>query len=508
MPNSISQVLMNQLQVKLLFLLIALGGISSCTRKKASVVWQNDLPVIGSQSSPRAVDLNGDGVLDIVMGAGSNESQESSQGIVAFDGQTGNILWEQAAADQVYGSATFYDVTGDGISDVFIGGRGPHFKALNGKDGTVIWEYAYTFENDPILTNAKFNFNNSILIPDQNNNGSMDLITSNGGNGLAVPNSEKDRFPGVLMILDSKTGNVLAADTMPDGKESYMSPLCFAQPGSDDYLIIFGTGGETIDGNLYMGHLSDLKNKNLSNCRIIASEKKHGFIAPPSVADINQDGYYDIVAISHASSVFAIDGKSEKLIWTQKVPNTESSNSFAVGYFNEDKVPDFFTFVSKGEWPNNVGSFQIMLNGIDGSIGFKDSIGCTGFSSPVVYDLNSDGVDEAIISINEFDCNKGFVTEAIEEIENKVVAINFRDRTLQAIDQARGFKNIFSTPWLGDLDADGYLDLVYCQYFSRGGLLVFLGMRAKRVETPIKINKVPTVGCLHGNTRHWYIHSD
>ena len=263
MPNSISQVLMNQLQVKLIFLFIALVLISSCTRKKTSVVWQNDLPAIGSQSSPRTVDLNGDGVLDIVMGAGSNESQESSQGIVAFDGQTGNILWEQKAEDQVYGSATFYDVTGDGISDVFIGGRGPHFKALNGKDGTVIWEYAYTYENDPILTNAKFNFNNSILIPDQNGNGSMDLITSNGGNGLAVPNSEKDRFPGVLMILDSKTGNVLAADTMPDGKESYMSPLCFAQPGSDDYLIIFGTGGETIDGNLYMGHLSDLKNKKL-----------------------------------------------------------------------------------------------------------------------------------------------------------------------------------------------------------------------------------------------------
>ena len=114
---------MNQLQVKLIFLFIALVLISSCAKKKASVVWQNDLPAIGSQSSPRTADLNGDGVLDIVMGAGANESQETSQGIVAFDGQTGNILWEQAAADQVYGSATFYDVTGDGISDVFIGGE-------------------------------------------------------------------------------------------------------------------------------------------------------------------------------------------------------------------------------------------------------------------------------------------------------------------------------------------------------------------------------------------------
>ncbi len=120
-----------------------------------------------------------------------------------------------------------------------------------------------------------------------------------------------------------------------------------------------------------------------------------------------------------------------------------------------------------------------MLNGIDGRIGYKDSIGCTGFSSPVVYDLNSDGMDEAIISINEFDCNKGFVTEAIEEIENKVIAINFSNRTLQIIDQSKGLKISFQHPWLGDMDANGYLDLVYCQYFSRGGLLVFPGYARK-----------------------------
>jgi hypothetical protein len=59
------------------------------------------------------------------------------------------------------------------------------------------------------------------------------------------------------------------------------------------------------------------------------------------------------------------------------------------------------------------------------------------------------------------------------------------------IDQARGFKNIFSTPWIGDLDNDGYLDIIYCQYFHHSDLLSFLGMRIKRIDTPVKIkNKV------------------
>lgn len=477
-------------------LLILFGN---CSKKKSELVWSEDLPLTGSQSSPRAVDLNEDGVLDVVMGAGKNEFQHSAQGILAFDGKTGKLLWQQEASDQVYGSATFYDITGDGIKDVFIGGRSPHFKALNGKTGELIWEYKYTYEKDSILQYARFNFNNSVLVPDQNKDGLLDLLTVNGGNAEANPNSEKDRFPGVLMIFDIKTGLILAADTMPDGKESYMSPLCYAQPGSQEFTIIFGTGGETIDGHLFMAKLSDLMTKKLKNAKIIASEKGHGFIAPPVLADISQDGFFDIVAITHGSSVFAIDGKDQKVLWEQTIKNTECSNSFAVGYFTDDDVPDFFTFASKGQWPNSTGSLQVMLDGRDGRLAYIDSLGCTGFSSPVVYDLNRDGRDEAIISINEFDCKQGFTGNAPRDIENKLLAIDFQKRSFQIIDQMKGFKNIFSTPWIGDLDDDGYLDIVHCQYYHHSVLLAFLGMRIKRIDTPVRIKKLPVWGAYMGS---------
>ena len=274
-----------------LLLLLLILTLGSCHKKKSEIIWRNDLSIIGSQSSPRTCDLNLDGTLDIVMGAGKNEYQQCNQGILAFDGKTGDLLWEQESADQVYGSATFNDVTNDGIKDVFIGGRSPHFKALNGKTGELIWEYKHLdHENDSTLKYARFNFNNSVLVPDQNNDGIEDLLTVNGGNSKADPYSEVNRFPGVLMIFDSKTGNILAADTMPDGGESYMSPLFFIEPSSNDSLIVFGTGGETIDGHLYLANLSDLMNKQLRNAKIIASEKGHGFIAPPVLADITKDG--------------------------------------------------------------------------------------------------------------------------------------------------------------------------------------------------------------------------
>jgi len=473
-----------------LLLLLITFALGSCHKKKSEIIWRNDLSIIGSQSSPRTCDLNEDGTLDIIMGAGKNEYQQCNQGILAFDGKTGNVLWEQESADQVYGSATFNDVTDDGIKDIFIGGRSPHFKALNGQTGEVIWEYKHLdYENDSTLKYARYNFNNSVLVPDQNNDGIEDLLTVNGGNSKADPNSVVNRFPGVLMIFDSKTGNILAADTMPDGGESYMSPLFFIEPSSNDSLIVFGTGGETIDGHLYIANLSDLMNNQLKNAKIIASEKGHGFIAPPVLADITKDGFHDIIAITHGSTAYAIDGKNHDILWQQKIKDTECSNSFAVGNFTNDDVPDFFTFVSKGQWPNSTGSLQVLLNGKDGSIAYVDSLGCTGFSSPVVYDVNDDGVDEAIISINEYDCTVGFAGNSPNDIRSKLISIDFQQRSYQVLDEAPGFKNVFSTPWIGDLDDDGYLDIVHCQYYHRGDLLSFLGMSIKRIDSPIKIRK-------------------
>ncbi len=475
--------------------------VSGCARKKTELAWEMNFPAIGSQSSPRSADLNGDGVLDLVMGAGKNEYQHSKQGVLALDGATGTLLWEQEANDQVYGSATFCDINGDGTPDIFIGGRSPHLKALDGRSGSVIWAYDHQqYADHPKLKYARFNFQNSVLVPDQNGDGVDDLFIVNGGNSKAPPYKEEDRYPGVLMIFDSRTGSVLAADTVPDGKESYMAPLCFRQPGAVDHTVVFGTGGETIDGRLYVTTLSDLMRSDVSFATPVAEEKGHGFVAPPVAVDITGDGFLDIIAISHASTITAIDGKNLQTLWQKKIEGTESSNSFAVGHFTgDDDIPDLFTFVSKGEWPNNTGTLVVMLDGKTGEIAYTRPMGCTGFSSPVVYDLNGDGVDEAILSINEFDCSLGFTQATIPQIENRLIAMDFRKGSVNVIDQSRGFKNIFTTPWIGDIDDDGYLDIVYCQYYSRGGLLAFLGMRVRRVSTHIKMKQAPLWGAYRGS---------
>src|SRR5689334_23461638 len=122
------------LHIKLFFAVILfIIFFSACSlapaKKRSVLVWSKDLPVVGSLSSPRATDLNNDGVLDIVIGSGKNEFQKTDMGILAFDGKSGNLLWKQSSVDQVFGSATFCDVNGDKIKDILIGGRSPQLKA-------------------------------------------------------------------------------------------------------------------------------------------------------------------------------------------------------------------------------------------------------------------------------------------------------------------------------------------------------------------------------------------
>jgi hypothetical protein len=329
-------------------------------------------------------------------------------------------------------------------------------------------------------------------------------LTVNGGNWDAIPGDSSERYPGVLMLLDAATGNILAADTMPDGKESYMSPLCWERPGSGEVQIIFGTGGETFNGRLYMASLEDLLAGKLRRAKLIASEDGHGFIAPPVLADINRDGVPDIIAMSHAGKAWAVDGQTLNPIWEQEFVGLESSNSFAVGYFNEDDVPDFFTMLSRGTWPNYVAATQVLLDGRDGRVLYQEELGCFNLSSPIAYDLDHDGFDEALFSINDYDC--GFqLTEEVRSPQNvstQLLMLDFQEQRSQVIDQASGFKNIYSTPWLGDLDANNYLDIVYPQYYNPDDLFQFMGMTIKRISTGITMEEAPCWGEYmghHGN---------
>ena len=484
-------------KVNLLTLFIV---FASCAGKKTELLWDQSIYQIGSQSSPRASDLNQDGVLDIVIGAGKAEMMEVDYGVLAINGQDGELLWHAPASAHVVGSPTFLDITGDGVDDVVIGGRGHFLAALNGRTGDFLWTYDYRYEDHPILQFAKYNFYNSSKVPDQNGDDLEEILIINGGNWNAAPDSTDDRYPGVLMLIDPSDGSILAADTMPDGKESYMSPISF-RSGGETWSILIGTGGETIGGSLYLTTLKDLHAQNLRAARALVHEEEHGFIAPPALVDLNEDGQLDVISVSHAGRMSATNIFGGERLWEYMTDGFEVSSTPAIGQFNNDQVPDALFMLCKGVWPTYSISKQLVLNGRDGTVLYEDSLGCFALSSAVAYDLDRDGIDEAIMSLNQYDCDFTLSEDTLSPttMQNQLIAVDFDRSVVKVIEQKDRFRNIFSTPWIGDIDKDGYLDIVYSQYFNHRDIRKYQGMTVKRISTHIRCKKKPRWGGYMGS---------
>ena len=77
-----------------------------------NVVWETEFDFIKSNSSPRSVDLNGDGTEDIVL-SGGVDGVASPFGAMAIDGSNGEYLWTKENGNEWFLSAQQFDQNGD-----------------------------------------------------------------------------------------------------------------------------------------------------------------------------------------------------------------------------------------------------------------------------------------------------------------------------------------------------------------------------------------------------------
>lgn len=413
-------------------------------------------------SSPRALDLNGDEVKDLVVGGGLESiyagdgslfQYDSDHMVMAIDGATGEFLWQYAGPDQIFGSPIFKDVTGDFVADVFVGGRNGFFMCINGANGELVWQFYQGSDGSDAALVGLYNFYNPQWIADQNGDGHTEILVSNGGD-RSLPSWETNRPPGKLMVIDPITGIALAEATMPDNKETYMSPVVYDFFNDDKPDVIFGTGGETVGGNLYRVPLSAVMSEDLSGAEVLLTSDSKGFIAPPSLADLTQDNIPEIITNTYDGRIIALDGWTNEQLWEVAVLGAETNASPAIGLFTDDDIPDVFTSFLIGAAPNYTDVKQLMIDGATGELVYENDLGDLQYSSPVVYDMNSDGRDEAITMVN-YDNNNG-------TFSHDVIAFDFVAGTETSLLAAPvGGTNIASTPWLGNLDNDGDLDIFF-----------------------------------------------
>jgi len=422
----------------------------SCTSEPIpSVTWKNYFNDLGTFSSARCADLNGDGTLDIVIGAGK---------------------------DQMTGTSVFTDLNEDGVVDVIIGGRAAQLKALDGRDGSSIWEYEIISHEFKAEGYMRFNFFTPQILQDLDGDDVNDLLVSNGGNIAARNKSGASRFPGVLAILSGANGSLISIDTMPDGQETYMSPALYTDQGID--YIIFGTGGETVGGRLYQTTLDQVSAGDISEAKELVAREGHGFIAPPVITDVNADGHLDIIANWHGGEMLAVDGHDHQVLWSVSLAGTELNTMPTPGEVTGDGRPDFFTTFSMGAWPKSTGSIHAIVDGSDGRIIYQDTLGCVGFSSGLSYDLNQDGYSEFIYSTNEHNCDGIYLGQT----EYHLRMLDFYNDSSAEWYPSLKAKNISSTPWLGDMDRDGRLEFVICIQANYNDIFSYYGLQLNRLD--------------------------
>lgn len=462
--------------------------------------WVLDLPSIGAMSSPTVVDLNKDGILDIIIGGGGKEFTQVSTAVAAVDGATGTLLWEVPGHNQMVGSAIFQDINKDGTADVFIGGRSAMLFALNGTTGEKLWEFkAYDPSIRYVDDTTVLNFFNPQWVTDVDADGVEDLLTAYGG-FVKAKRGDPNRPAGYLMVLSGKTGKVLAQAPMPDGKETYCSPLLhdFGQ-GAE---VIFGTGGEDIAGKLYRISFQEVLKNDLSKAEEILSGGQKGFIAPPVLADVNQDGVKDITVCTVDGRLVCLNGSTNDKLWTA-IPggDFDTYTMPGPGYFTgDDEVLDFFASFGKGPWPETEYTLHILVDGKTGKVVFKDTLGAFQYASPVVADLTKDGKHDVLLAVNH-KSPQNVLGDIVDFYGNGLFVYSQGQGVEQQAFQSVLGTNLGSTPLLTDLDGDGHLDIVTAYMSDPRNFYSFKNLKLERREIKRKAKDIFWGGYMGPNSK-------
>ncbi|CAF1092421.1 unnamed protein product [Rotaria sp. Silwood1] len=400
------------------------------------LVWASGFPKLITETAFRLIDCNSDGILDVIFGYGTgvdtladnellcdlyfNGTHPCNGGVKALDGRNGLLLWSYDKSNhEVFALNCQRDIDGDHIPDCLTGGRGGTFEAISGKTGSLIW----TFDNDVRHTTMNF-YTPLYLKKDFDNDGLNDIITIHGGDPIRKPH-DTVRLAGEVLLISAKTGKLLNVSIVPDQMESYYSPQLLQRSSTEEYILI-GTGGETHGGGLYAFDLKCFTIYCSSPYIKIISDEYKGVMTPPVLIDVNSDDIEDIIIPLYNSTLYAFDGRTFQQLWNRTFPSSETYSSPAVGYFNDDDIPDIMIHYQTGPgYPLYYSAQTTILDGrtgkpiLDKSI--EQTVGVQ--SSPLTISFKQHGHDMFIYWMGECDAVKSNIERKIDYDKNAPSAL-------------------------------------------------------------------------------------
>ncbi|XP_018568780.1 uncharacterized protein LOC108909041 [Anoplophora glabripennis] len=338
-----------------------------CHNLKVTEVWSVTLPKLTTDSPVRSLDVNADGVEDILFGFGTGDNSDvlppdifcpvimsvqppCEGGVAALNGITGDIIWRHWFNDTIFGLHCTADINGDMQKDCLVTGMKGTIAVINSKNGSVIWQLDTGLSN---IFVANF-------IQDQNNDSVSDILASHSS-----LTAERD---GHIVLFSGKDGHEIKRTSTFDNAKTFYMPQMVSLNSS--VFVLFGTGSPSTPGNLSLTPLSDIMMGVFSNqTQVLYRDKFKGIITPSIIVDITGDKVPDIITAMYNSTVVAINGVTLQQIWNYTIPgpNSETSISPTPGYFNYDNVTDFLVIYQKYDSILNNNYTQAFI--IDGKTG-------------------------------------------------------------------------------------------------------------------------------------------
>lgn len=285
-------------------------------------------------SAVKFIDFDNDGLLDVITTGLSYNDIVNYQQYRWRNAGSGFILMDNSPG-KIYGGLDVFDFNHDGKQDY----------AINGTQ--YIAGIGFSHELDLYLNNSAGFQKNQAWLPGTQN-GSFKVIDINNDNELdVIVNGYNADYKGTFSVYINENGTLVKKSELPAVSDSKMSFADFNGDGFQDFVV----AGQDENFDAYLAVFINDGQGNFTETKIEGEGLSGGGV---EVGDVNNDGYYDFVAIGDNdyesySKVFLYNPQLQK--------------------FEKDGNPNLYNLGSGGTLAlfdyDNDGNLDVLANGFD-----------------------------------------------------------------------------------------------------------------------------------------------
>jgi len=171
-------------------------------------------------------------------------------GVLALNGKTGGTIWTHWTAHAIFSVDCNEDLTNDKIKDCIISGRGGVLQAINGQDGSNIWEIP--------IQNPTISSEQQIILDVYDARFMVDIDGDSIGDVIASHAIQlNDIRTSNVLIISGKSGNVIRSINLPDSEQLFIAPQIMVHPDGEN-IFILATSSQQEAGGLYIASQANI----------------------------------------------------------------------------------------------------------------------------------------------------------------------------------------------------------------------------------------------------------